>query len=85
MQHFSGSPNGASKIAPLLTCSASQIAPLLTWGASEIAQPLLYLFTVGMFNEIFFSEIDFLKGNEIWMHEKLPPFLNWQHHKLHHS
>ena len=38
-----------------------------------------------MCNEIFFSEIDFLKGNEIWMHEKLPPFLNWQHHKLHHS
>ena len=43
MQHFSGSPNGASKIAPLLTCSASQIAPPLTWGASEIAPPLLYL------------------------------------------
>ena len=42
-QHFSGSPNGASQIAPLLTCSASQIAPPLTWGASEIAPPLLYL------------------------------------------
>ena len=39
MQHFSGSPNGASQIAPLLTCSASQIAPPLTWGASEIAPP----------------------------------------------
>ena len=30
MQHISGSPNGASKIAALLT-----------WGASEIAPPLL--------------------------------------------
>ena len=38
-----------------------------------------------MFNELFFSEIDFLKGNKIWIHEKLQPFLNWQHHKLHHS
>ena len=59
MQHFSSSPNGASQIAPLLTCSASQIAPLLTWGASEIAQPLLYLFTVGMFNEIFSVKLIF--------------------------
>ena len=52
---------------------------VVIWSCRKMSFGYLILI-YSMCNEIFFSEVDFKKEKKIWM-----PFLNWQHHKLHHS